>query len=585
MSLAAELGIRIRTWDGDVVPWIKAVLARRVVLGELARLAVERHVRDLKKRAGRGLWFDVAAADRRLKFCAFLVHVEDRQAGQPFVPEPWQCFVLGSVHGWRRKDSRRRFTLSYVEVGKKAGKTFMIAGEGLFGVGFDGVQGAKVFSIATKEDQAKLSWEPATAMLRFSADLRECFTANRKRIIDKTTGSYWAPLGSDSNTEDGKNPSLLLVDELHRHPDGALYNTVRFSMAARAEPLTWIITTAGAGRESFCWSVHKASENILRGITQDDSTFVFIACPDRGDDWRTEIAWRKANPNVGVSVRLEFLQQECAKAQANPRLENDFRRFFCNEWTEQVTRWIPMAEWDACSSVPPGDWEAAAEWRRQAIAALAGRPCLTGLDLGRTSDLTAAVHVFPPDPGRDFCAGKWVLLPWFWLPSAKLDVDSGDADQVPYRVWESLGFVGIFEGNAVTSDELEPALVNCIAPFAMQEADYDPAAGARDVAIKLGDRGLPVVEISQGWANISPSAKKFETLVLTHQLEHGGNPVLRWNAANVAVKVDANENLRPTKEKSFGRIDGISATLNALGRAGVLEAAPSTYETNEVLVL
>lgn len=576
--------VALRSWAATVEPWIEDVLAGRVIVGELVRLAVKRHVEDLTAAPDRGLWFDVEGADDRLAFCELLPHVEGALAGEPFVPEPWQCFVLGSVHGWKRADGRRRFTTGYVEVGKKAGKTFTIAGEGLWGCGFDGEQGAKIFSIATKEDQAKLSWDPARRMIELSDELRGYFRTTRIRIIDDNSNSYWAPLGRDSDSEDGKNPSTLLVDELHRHPDGELFNTVQMSMATREQPLVWIITTAGAGRESFCWSVHQDCERIVRGLARDDSTFAFIATKDAADDWRTETAWRKANPNLGVSVKLEFLQELCEKAKRNPRLENDFRRFFCNEWTEQAVRWIQMAEWDACSEVKAGNWEAAAAWRRAALEALKGERCFTGLDLGRTADLCAISHVFPPRAGRFFMPARWIVIPHFWLPAAKLDPDTGEADGVPFRVWESLGFVTIVEGNAITSTDLEDDIVKFCEPFRVVELPYDPAAGARDVAIKLADHKLAVLEYSQGWQNISPAAKKLESLILLHELEHGGNPVLRWNAANAAVKVDANENLRPTKGQSTGRIDGVSATINGIGRAMVVAPKKrSVYESRGIV--
>lgn len=586
MSAAPQLDLFVRTWTADVEPWIVGVLDGSVLANDLVRAAVRRHVNDLATGPDRGLWFDVEAADARLAFCALQNHVEGRLAHHGFVPEPAQAFILGSVHGWKRSDGRRRFTTAYIEVGKKFGKTFMISGEGLWLTGFDGEEGAKVFSIATKEEQAKLSWEPARRMIELSEDLQGYYRLNAKRIIDDASGSYWAPLGRDTDSEDGKNPSGLLVDELHRHPDGELYNTVQMSMSTRVQPLVWIITTAGAGRESFCWSVHRDSENIIRGIARDDSTFAFIATRDEDDDWRSETAWRKANPNIGVTVSLEFVQELCEKAKRNPRLENDFRRFYCNEWTETAVRWIKMEEWDACSTVQAGNWEAAEVWRRAALEALRREPCYTGLDLGRTNDLCASVHLFRPRAGRAFLPSKWIVIPHFWLPSAKIDPDTGEADGVPFRTWERLGFLTIVEGNAITSEDLEEDLVKWCDPFRVVELPYDPAAGGRDTAVRLANHKLNVIEFGQGWMNISPAAKKLESLVLLHEIEHGANPVLRWNAGNAAVKTDSNENLRPTKAHSSGRMDGISALINAIGRAMLSpEKKVSVYERRGVIHL
>lgn len=568
MSTALASTTVVRTW-ADAEAWITRVIAGEEVVGELVRRAAERHVDDLAHAHERGIYFDAEAANARLEFCSMVRHVTSSAgalAREPFVPQPWQCFVLGSVHGWKRENGVRRFTLAYCEVGKKNGKTFMLASEGLWATGFDGEESAEVYSIATKEDQARLSWSPAERMLRFSPDLQRYFESTKKSIFDPETGSAWKPLGSDSDTQDGLNPSCLLVDELHRHPDGELYTTLRLSMAARLQPLTWVITTAGTGRESFCWSVRKQCQDILEKHHADDTVFAFIATLDAGDDWRDESKWRKANPNLDVSVQLDFLREERDKAIRNPRLENSFRRFHANEWVEQITRWLPMHRWDACGSVEAGDLNAAKAWREMAMRALAGEKCYTGLDLGRTSDLTAAVHVFPPRTLRSFLPKKWIVIPQFWLPEAKLDASSGEGDHVAYKVWADHDFVRLVEGDCTTSDDLFDDVVAFCEPFSPIEIPYDPGAGARDVAVRLATAGLPMFEYSQGWVNISPAAKKLEELVLNGELEHGGNPVLRWNAANVAVKIDANENLRPSKQKSTGRIDGISATINAIGR-------------------
>lgn len=564
-AAAAEVPVEIRCWS-DAERWCDDVLAGRVVAGELVRLAVQRHRDDLEHAAERGLWFDVEAADARLEFCSASAHVEDSlttSARETFVPLPWQCFVLGSVHGWRREDGSRRFTLGYVEVGKKNGKTFLLGNEGLWLTGYDGTEGARVYSIATKEDQARLSWSPAERMLRVSPELRTVFGSNRKRIFDEESGSYWEYLGRDSDTSDGINPSALFVDELHRHRDGALYTMCRNSMVSRRNPITWIITTAGSGRESFCWSIRAQCENVVRGITPDDTAFVFIACLDPADDWKDEALWPKANPSLGVTKSLEFLRAERDKAVKNPRLENDFRRFHGGEWTEQVTRWLSIERWDACSEVRAGDLDQALAWRNEMLSQLSGERCYVGLDVGRTTDLCAAVALFPPAHGRD----KYVAIPQFWLPESKLDPDSGEGDRVPYKVWAGLGLVEVIEGDAMTADEMFPGVRAFASQFKVAEFAYDPACAALDLAMKLQTAGFPMLSFSQGWATISPAAKQLEQMIAKGSLDHGGNPVLRWNASNVAVRVSDQENLRPTKGKSYGRIDGITALIMALGRA------------------
>ncbi len=572
----------VRT-SADPDAYVADVLAGRVIVGELVRLAVERHARELERSADPAFpfVFDRAAVDRRLALCPLLQHVKGELAGQPFVPEPWQCFVIGSTHGWRRRaDGRRRFTTVYMQVAKKNGKTFVGAGEGLHGLGFDGEDGAEVYSIATKEEQAKLSWQPAKTIVERSAELREVFGTSTKTIYDEETASFWRPLGSDSKKQDGMNPSTLLVDELHAHPNGDLYNNMQMSMAARRQPLTFIMTTAGAGRTSFCYSIRVQCEKVLRGVVQDDTTFAFIAEPDPGDDWRTETAWRKANPNLGVSVKLDFLREQCEAAQRNPRKENDFRRYHCDQWVEQAVRWIPMHRWDACSTVPAWDFEAQVAWHGDALERLAGRRGRGGLDLARTIDLCAAVMLFPPGaPGE-----KWTVVPHFWLPEARLE--NGEADGVPYAVWQRAGLLTVHDGNAIDDTYIEEFVAGWDARYAIEEWAYDPACGGTSLAIRLANRGLSMIEFAQTWKNISPAAKQLEALVERGLLEHGAHPILRWNAANVCARTDANDNIRPAKDKSTGRIDGIAALLNALGRAiHAEEAEISVYESRGLRVI
>ena len=577
----------VRSW-ADAERYIDDVMAGRIVVGELQRLAVERHLRDLEAGHERGLYFDVDAADRRLAMNQLCRHAKSgfaTSAGSVFVPEPWECFVQGSVHGWRRENGTRRFRLAYLEVAKKNGKTFLMATEGLHGCGFDGEDGAEVYSIATKEEQARLSWQPAERMIALSPELQRYFEATRKRIYDAESGSFWAPLGADSKTADGPNPSRLLVDELHAHPDGALYNNMHLSMGSRAQPLTWVSTTAGASRNSFCWSVRQSCVKILKQLKDDDTVFAFICALDDGDDWRDEAVWPKANPNLGVSVNLETMREDCAKAIANPRQENDFRRFKCNEWISQVTRWFSLSKWDRCTAVPAGDLEAAAAWRDAMVETLAGKKCYAGLDLGRTSDLTSAAALFPP---WETGLSQWIALSKSWLPSAKIDDQTGDGDAVPYEVWERYGFVKIIDGDAVTSPELYPEVKAFLAPYRVIKCAYDIGAGARDVAIQLRDDGMEMLEWPQSMVNMSPATKRLETMALakTPELDHGGNPLLRWALDNVSIKSDSNGNAKPSKSFSTGRIDPLVALIDALGPALTeRKTKKSVYETRGAIIL
>lgn len=583
-ATALETEVAVLT-VADVARYCDDVIAGRIVVGELVRLAVERHLRDLERQdtSGFPFYFDEEAANRRLEECALVSHIKGPLAGERFTPAPWQAFILAAVHGWRRSESGlRRCRVAYVQVAKKNGKTFLLIGEGFHGLGFDGELGAEVYSIATAEEQAKLSWSPARTLLTLYPDreLGRIFEFTTKTIHDESTGSRWAPLGRDSRTHEGKNTSTLLADELHAHPDGELVDNMRAGMAARSQPLTIFTTTAGTGRESYCYGVRAQAEKVLRGISHDETFFAYVAELDKGDDWRDESVWPKANPSLGLSVSLEFLREERDRALANPRLENSFRRYHCDEWVEQVTRWLPMHKWDECSAVPTWNLEAARDWREARLRELRGQRCRAGLDMARTTDLCAFVLLFEPLSE----SAPWIPVPWFWIPRAKVDGATGQADGVPFAVWERLGFVTIHDGDVIDENLVEEDVFQICKPYRLEQLRYDPACGGTGCAIRLADRSLPMVECSQGWETISPASKKLEEIVLARRLDHGANPVLRWNAANVAIKTDSNDNYRPAKDKSTGRIDGIAALIMALSGFLVKQKdrpKPSYYNSPE----
>ncbi len=315
------------------------------------------------------------------------------------------------------------------------------------------------------------------------------------------------------------------------------------------------ITTAGYDRHSICWEVHDYAVKVRDGVIEDDAFLPVIYAAEEGDDWQAPETWAKANPNLGVSVKREYLAREAGRAREVPAYENTFKRLHLNLWTEQATRWLAMERWDACAGEADAD-------------ALRGQRCFAGLDLSSTTDLSALALFFP--------AGGEVLL-FYWMPEEKLR-ERSRRDRVPYGLWASQGLLEATPGNVVDYAWIRSRLNALAEEHEIAEVAYDPW-GATKLVTELGDDGFTMVPFRQGFASMSPACKELETLVLGGQLRHGGNPLLRWNAANVAVRQDAAGNLKPDKAKSTDRIDGIVALLMAVDRA-TRAAAPtrSRYE-------
>jgi len=289
-----------------VVSYMRGVLDGSVPACEFIKLAVKRHLDDMEHAAARGLRFDRARAEHVIQFFGFLTHSKGEWAGQPFVLEPWQQFVLWVLFGWIREDGLRRFRTAYVELPRKNGKTTLMAGIGLYLLIADGEPGAEVFSAATKRDQAKLSWSEAARMVQKSPSLSGMVNHWRSSntLTVEQTSSKFQPLGADADTMDGLNVHGALIDELHAHKTRDVVDVLETATGARRQPLIFEITTAGYDRQSVCYEHHDYSVSVLRGLIQDDTWFVFMAALDEGDDWREESCWCLSG-DTQVYARIE----------------------------------------------------------------------------------------------------------------------------------------------------------------------------------------------------------------------------------------------------------------------------------------
>lgn len=560
--------------------YARDVVAGRVPAGRLVIQACQRHIDDLEHGHERGLIFDERSAQHAIDFFGFLKHSKGEWAGQPLDLSPWQAFIVWCLFGWvHMATGLRRFRSAYVEVPRKNGKSTFAAGIGLYLFIADGEPGAEVYTAATKRDQARITHGEAERMVKASADLRNHVRIVRDNLNIPGTASKFEPLGADADTMDGLNIHGAVIDELHAHKTRAVVDVIETATGARRQSLIFKITTAGHDRNSVCWDDHRYCVQLLDKTLQDDAVFAYIATLDgdrivdgktvKGDDWRDPKAWAKANPNLGISVKIEDLQAKCEKAKAMATAQNAFRRLHLDEWTEQAIRWLDMQKWDACP-------------HKIDLAAMAGRRCFAGVDLSTKIDLTARALVFPPD---EESAGDQVyhVDVQFFLPEDNM-AERVRRDRVPYDVWARAGLITLTPGNIVDQDFILEALQRDAEMFDLQECGYDPW-NATQFAVRAQSAGIRMVEMRQGPKTYAEPTKQLEALVKAAFLNHGGNPILRWNAANTTVRVDPNDNYAPDKARSMERIDGIVATLMALGRAIVSENTQSVYTRRGLTII
>lgn len=548
--------------------YIEQVKNGEIVVGKWVRLAVQRHLSDLETGHERGLYFDEAAAAKAIKFFGFLKHSKGEWAGQTITLEPWQQFIIWVLFGWKRADGLRRFRTAYQEIARKNGKSTVASGIGLLLFDADGEPGAEVYTAATKKDQAKITHSEATRMVKASAFLRKRIAVYKDNLHVEKTASKFELLGRDADSLDGLNIHGCIVDELHAHKNRDLWDVLETATGARRQPLMFAITTAGYNRQSICYEQHDYTRKILDGIIQDDTFFGIIFALDDDDDWEDERNWAKANPNLGVSVKLDDLRRKAEKAKKMPSALNAFLRLHMNLWTQAETKWVNRQKWDTCGFMVDVD-------------GLRGRICYGGLDLSSTIDITAFILVFPPQKKGD----KFLILCRFWVPEAAMH-ERSKRDRVPYDAWVREGYMATTPGDVIDYTFIVAEILELAERYDLKEVAYD-RWGASKMIQELQDVELTVVPFGQGFASMSGPMKELERLIAAGELAHGNNPVLTWMADNLVVRQDPAGNVKPDKERSLEKIDGMVALVMGLDRAirNEGEGGQSVYEERGLLEL
>ncbi len=433
----------------------------------------------------------------------------------------------------------------------------------------DGEEGPQVYCVATKLDQAKIAWDAIKAQVDYQPLLRTKTKAYKQGLtitIPETHGVI-KPIGRDSKTQDGLNPSFVLVDEYHAHPTAEMLNVMQNGMGARSQPLMYIITTAGFDKNSPCYQEERTLVTGLLEKSLDpcpENVFGIIFTLDEGDDWTDESVWIKANPNLGISVNIDFLRNQVTQALALPRKQNDVMTKNFNIWTQATTRWISAESWDECNFEFPD---------------LIGRECYGGLDLSTTTDISAFVLCFPPVDLEK----KYTFLYRFFIPGDNI-LERERVDKVPYSLWASQGFVTITPGNVIDYDFIESQVMEDAKDYVVKEIAYDPY-NSTEIVNHLSDEGMNMLPFRQGFMSMSAPTKDFEKRVLGKELNHGNNPVIKWMVSCTELKTDGTDNIKPDKPdrtRTGKRIDGVVASIMALDRAVQNQGKSSVYEDRGV---
>lgn len=514
----------------------------KVLACEYVRLAVERYFNDMDNALDLGWCFDRRAAVRAIRFIENLKHTKGEWAGQRFRLEPWQQFILWNIFGWKNADGTRRFRYAYIEIARKNGKTALSAGVGLYMLFADGEARPEVYSAATVKDQAKICFADAVAIVK-ATDLKNYLTPFRNSIAYEARGGQFKPLSSDYGSHDGLNPSCGIIDEFHAHKDSGMFDVIKSAFGARRQPLMFVITTAGFNKSGACYAYRENVIKVLRGVNQDDSLFGIIYTLDNKEEWDNPRMWIKSNPNLGVSLSAEYLADQVRDAKNRPEAVRNVMTKNVNLWVDAERTWILDDVWMKCIGTT-------------ALAALKGCTCWGGLDLSNVSDITAHVLLFNED-------GHFQLLPHFWIPEDRMQ-EKIRKENINYDRWVRDGYITVTPGNIIDYDFVKADILRYVAEYDLQSTAFDRWNSSQTI-LDLQEEGMRFSPFGQGYGSMSAPTKEFEKLVLAGKIEHFGNPVLRWMLASTVVMTDPAGNIKPDKSKSSQKIDGIVASIMALG--------------------
>jgi phage terminase large subunit-like protein len=492
--------------------------------------------------------------------CSF---TQGAKAGEPFTLETWEKAIVANLFGWKRPDGARRFREALLFVARGNGKSELAAAITCAVLFLESEPGAQLYSAAAKRDQTHFIFDPVRKMIQACAEMNEKATVFKNSIV--VGDRVYKTISREATSEHGGSTHFAVVDELHAQPDRDLVDVLYTSTIKRDNPLILYVTTSDFERPgSICNEKHLFGCKVRDGIIEDSAFLPAIYEATLQDDWKSPETWRKANPNLGISIKEADLAKLCQKAQDIPGFLNTFLRLHLNVRTQSDVRWLSLELFDRsedAGSFNPADLE--------------GKPCWCGLDLSTTTDLSAFAMVFPREP-----SGYHALVK-FWIPEERAR-QREKRDRVPYLQWIREGWIKATPGDSVDYDIIRADINELGKRYDIREIAADRWNCTQLIGQLDGD-GFTIFAHGQGFRDMSAPAKELERAIIAQQIATGKNPVMRWMVSNCSIEEDAAGNIKPSKKKSTERIDGVVGLTMAIGRV-TMQAGEYTsiYETENV---
>lgn len=476
--------------------------------------------------------------DKVINFIAKLKHFQGKHNGTPFILADWQEWIIANIFGFYYVGTNKRVIRNvYIECARKQGKTALLAAVSLYCLLADGENGAEIDCIANSRQQAHILFDLCSGFAGGMDVKQKYIKSFRNTVKFPITKSFLQVLSSDASKLDGFNSSLFVEDELHAAKDSKLYDVLKSSQGMRENPLAICITSAGFDKFGFCYQMRTTCTEILQGIKEDDSQFAAIYAIDEDDDWTDESVWVKANPNLGITVTMDYLREQVQQAKNNSTLEVSTRTKNLGQWVSAQDIWISNELLLECTQRVELD-----------------NRCYVGVDLASVSDFTAVSYMQVKD-------GFYYFKTDYYLPQTAL---YGNSNSTLYRKWKRKGYLKVTDGNVTDYDYILNDLIKANKDIFINKIAYD-AYNATQWAISATEAGLPLEPFSQGLWHFNQCTKEFERLIKQGKIIIDDNPITRWCFSNVMLKVDHAENVKPTKATNQQKIDGVIAMLEALG--------------------
>lgn len=529
-----------------VAEYWQAIQNGSVTVSTRVKKMYERLVSEIENPTGDYV-FDTKRAEKPIRFIEqFCMHSKGEWAGQPVKLELFQKAYIAALFGFVHKETGlRRFKETLFMVGRKNGKSTMLAGLALYMMIADGEPGAEVYSTATKKDQARIIFDETHNMVQQSPDLKRFIKKRKTDLYFPASMSKFQPLGKNSDTLDGLNAHCVIIDELHGVKDRNLYEVMKQSQAARRQPLLIMITTAGTVRECIFDDIYAYACGIVDRTFTDETFLPIVYELDSRAEWTEPEAWAKANPGLGLIKKLSDITEKVERAKQSPK---DLSGVLCKDFNIRETATSAWLSFEDINNESTFD-----------LQRFRGSYAVGGADLSITTDLTCATLLM-----MDKDTQERFVTQMYWLPRDNF-LERVQRDKIPYDKWMEQGYLRLCNGNCINYGDVTAWFLEMVNEHGITPAwiGYD-SYSARYWSEEMEGHGFRLEKVIQGAKTLSLPMQQMGADLQAKKINYGNNPILKWCLCNTGIQTDRNGNIVPVKSQAAKqRIDGTASLLDA----------------------